>query len=307
MRKSWAPAALLPLIALVAGLAATPAAADRSGSSPLRIELDTNIDYVDPALAYYVYSWQLENATCAKLVRYPDLSPPAGSLLQPEIAAGMPTVSADGRTYTFQIRNDYFFSPPATGVVTAASMKYTFERTLHPSSGLAVSVLLLRHRRRAGVHQRHSADDHRNRGQRKHVEHHADPACRRLPSAACAAVCVCRADFSPHQPGRRAGARSFGRAVLHLVLDVWERRCRHGESQPELHRPAATALRLDPVRVRPAARDDPPADRGGDDRLRAGPGGRTSGARPAVWPRQRGRRRGEPAVVRNRVPPLFAT
>ncbi len=54
MRKSWAPAALLPLIALVAGLAATPAAADRSGSSPLRIELDTNIDYVDPALAYYV-------------------------------------------------------------------------------------------------------------------------------------------------------------------------------------------------------------------------------------------------------------
>ncbi len=45
----------------------------------------------------------------------------------------MPTISADGRTYTFQIRNDYFFSPPATGVVTAASMKYTFERLLHPA------------------------------------------------------------------------------------------------------------------------------------------------------------------------------
>ncbi len=51
MRKRWAPAALLPLIALVAGLAVTPAAADLSGSTPLRIELDTNIDYVDPALA----------------------------------------------------------------------------------------------------------------------------------------------------------------------------------------------------------------------------------------------------------------
>ena len=45
----------------------------------------------------------------------------------------MPTISADGLTYTFQIRNDYAFSPPATGVVTAASMKYTFERTLAPS------------------------------------------------------------------------------------------------------------------------------------------------------------------------------
>ena len=74
---------------------------------PLRIEYDTNIDYVDPALAYYVPTWQLEQATCAKLVRHPDLPPPAGSRLQPEIAAAMPTISADGRTYTFQIRSGY--------------------------------------------------------------------------------------------------------------------------------------------------------------------------------------------------------
>ena len=42
----------------------------------------------------------------------------------------MPTISEDGLTYTFQIRNDFAFSPPASGVVTAQSMKYTFERTL---------------------------------------------------------------------------------------------------------------------------------------------------------------------------------
>jgi ABC-type oligopeptide transport system substrate-binding subunit len=42
----------------------------------------------------------------------------------------MPTISQDRRTSTFQIRNDYAFSPPASGVVTAQSMKYTFERTL---------------------------------------------------------------------------------------------------------------------------------------------------------------------------------
>ena len=171
MRKSWAPAALLPLIALFAGLAAAPAVADRSGSSPLRIEYDTQLDYIDPALAYYTPTWQLENATCAKLVKHPDLSPPAGSLLEPEIAAAMPTVSADGRTYTFQIRNDYAFSPPATGVVTAASMKYTFERTLDPDRELAGAALLPRHRRRAGVHQPHCPNDHRNRGQRKHADH----------------------------------------------------------------------------------------------------------------------------------------
>ena len=44
----------------------------------------------------------------------------------------MPAISADLRTYTFQIRSDFEFSPPATGVVTAQSMKYTFERTLSP-------------------------------------------------------------------------------------------------------------------------------------------------------------------------------
>ena len=45
----------------------------------------------------------------------------------------MPTVSSDGLTYTFHIRGDYAFSSPASGVVTATSMKYTFERTLAPA------------------------------------------------------------------------------------------------------------------------------------------------------------------------------
>jgi ABC-type oligopeptide transport system substrate-binding subunit len=45
----------------------------------------------------------------------------------------MPTISTDGKTYTFQIRNDYAFSPPATGVVTAHSIKYMFERMMHAS------------------------------------------------------------------------------------------------------------------------------------------------------------------------------
>ena len=87
----------------------------------------------DPALAYLTTAWQLEYATCAKLVNYPDAPPPEGSRLRPEIATAMPEVTDGGLTYTFQIRNDYAFSPPATGVVTAESMKWTFERTLSPS------------------------------------------------------------------------------------------------------------------------------------------------------------------------------
>ena len=84
----------------------------------------------DPALAYITSSWQVEYATCAKLLNYPDAPNPEGSRLVPEIAAAMPSVSEDGLTYTFHIRNDFAFSPPASGVVTAQSMKFTFERTL---------------------------------------------------------------------------------------------------------------------------------------------------------------------------------
>ena len=88
---------------------------------------------VDPALAYITTAWEFEYMTCAKLVNYPDT--PWGeqdpSRLRPEIAASMPTISEDQRTYTFQIRNDFAFSPPWSGVVTAQSMKYTYERTLH--------------------------------------------------------------------------------------------------------------------------------------------------------------------------------
>ena len=87
---------------------------------------------VDPALAYITTAWEFEYMTCAKLVNYPDT--PWGeqdpSRLRPEIAASMPTISQDRRTYTFQIRNDFAFSPNASGVVSAQSMKYTYERTL---------------------------------------------------------------------------------------------------------------------------------------------------------------------------------
>src|SRR6188472_2063233 len=87
---------------------------------------------VDPGLAYITSAWQLEYATCAKLLNHPDTPWDEGeaSRLRPEIAAGMPAISTDQRTYTFQIRNDFQFSPPWNTYVTAESMKYTFERTL---------------------------------------------------------------------------------------------------------------------------------------------------------------------------------
>jgi ABC-type oligopeptide transport system substrate-binding subunit len=124
------------LVAPLAALALFASAGAAGGAPPpnvLQFDLRTDIDYVDPALSYYVPAWQIEYATCSRLVNYPDAPAPAGSVMQPEIAAGLPAVSADGRTYTFTVRDDFFFSPPSNERVTAAHFKYAIDRALNRS------------------------------------------------------------------------------------------------------------------------------------------------------------------------------
>lgn len=120
------------LLAALAMLAcAGAAAADEPQPTTLRVELTADIDYVDPALAFYVPTWTIMYATCAKLVNYPDAAAPEGGRLQPEVARAMPTVSADGRTYTFQLRDDFVFSPPSNERLTAAHFKWAIDRALN--------------------------------------------------------------------------------------------------------------------------------------------------------------------------------
>ena len=110
--------------------ATTPTLAASAGT--LRMETLADLDSLDPALAYSAGSWQLLYATCAKLLNYPDRSGSAGSELTPEVAAGLPALSADRRTYTFTIRPGFRFSPPSDQAVTAQTFEATIERTLNP-------------------------------------------------------------------------------------------------------------------------------------------------------------------------------
>jgi peptide/nickel transport system substrate-binding protein len=113
---------------------ATRPATLASGAATLRIETGLDVDYIDPALAYEVPgSYSLLYPTCAKLLNYPDESSPASSRLVPEVAEALPTRSADGRTYTFTIRQGFRFSPPSDQPVTAQTFKDTIERTLNPT------------------------------------------------------------------------------------------------------------------------------------------------------------------------------
>ena len=89
------------------------------------------IDFIDPALAYYQESWQIEYATCVNLLGYPDKPAPEGYQLQPEAASAMPTISSDGLTVTFTVPpGKYKFN---TGEpVTAQTFADSLMRDLNP-------------------------------------------------------------------------------------------------------------------------------------------------------------------------------
>ena len=74
-------------------------------------------------------------ATCALLYNYPDRPFPEGARLQPEVATGPPSVSDDGRTYTFTLRPGFRFSPPSNEPVTAEAFERAIERALDPRMG----------------------------------------------------------------------------------------------------------------------------------------------------------------------------
>ena len=67
----------------------------------------TDVDYTDPALSYLSTGWELEYATCLKLVNYPDANGPRASQLVPEAAAGFPKVSNNGKTYDFTVNANF--------------------------------------------------------------------------------------------------------------------------------------------------------------------------------------------------------
>ena len=127
-------AAMLVAAALAGTASSKPSAASSSGQKKggtMNVNMSaTDVDYSDPALAYGSNSWQILDAVCAKLTNYPDRPGAAGSKLVADAAVGFPTVSNDGKTYTFTIRSGWRSN---TGeALTAANFAYAFNRDLNP-------------------------------------------------------------------------------------------------------------------------------------------------------------------------------
>src|SRR2546423_553490 len=131
-RRLWLSvfmAALGAWLLVVAGFAkaaSSSQAAKKGGTLHLNMS-ETDLDFSDPSLSYYVIGWQVEYATQIKLVNYPDKAAPAGARPIPEGAGAMPGVSNTGKTYPFTIRKGLRFSDGSA--VTAKNFKWAFARS----------------------------------------------------------------------------------------------------------------------------------------------------------------------------------
>jgi peptide/nickel transport system substrate-binding protein len=118
-----------PAQSSVSGANSSFAGAKKGGTLKLNMS-SSDVDYIDPALAYYQLSWDILYITCRPLLNYPDKPVPAGSRLIPDGAAAFPKISNRGKTYTFKIRRGMKFS---NGVaITAKNYKAAIDRNANP-------------------------------------------------------------------------------------------------------------------------------------------------------------------------------
>jgi len=118
---------LLAVVGVVLG-------AGRKGASPpahtLVISQSSDFVSLDPALAQTREAWELEYATCGKLLNYPARGGYRGTRLEPDLATTLPHVLADRLTYVFHVRAGRRFSDGTA--ITAASFARALQRARSP-------------------------------------------------------------------------------------------------------------------------------------------------------------------------------
>ena len=99
-----------------------------------------DMDSIDPVNQYYAYAWSFSRYYARTLMTYKVGAPGSPSIqLVPGLAATAPSASADGKTWTVNIRSGLKFSNGED--ITSKDVKYAIERSYAIDSPLISSVL----------------------------------------------------------------------------------------------------------------------------------------------------------------------
>jgi len=108
---------------------ASSAASPKKGGE-LVVAFQADPTSLDPAIAWNVSDWSVEDVIFESLYRYPSKPGVEGTKLIPWLAAELPTISDDGTVYTIPLKKGIKFQPPVSREVTAEDFRYSFERMM---------------------------------------------------------------------------------------------------------------------------------------------------------------------------------
>ena len=123
---------LLTVALLAAGSALVVSGAGAKTGGTIVYDNQGDFQFMDPQISYYALDWTVLQATCVKLLNWPDVNGPKAAQLQPEAATGFPKVSNGGRTYDFTVDVPWTKFYPGNEPVTAQSFKNAFDRIMDP-------------------------------------------------------------------------------------------------------------------------------------------------------------------------------
>jgi peptide/nickel transport system substrate-binding protein len=123
-------AALVATIALSAALSAC--GADEAQPGSITISQTSQPDRLDPALSFQINGLEPMWLVYTPLLTYRHAEGTEGAELIPGLAADLPEISADGRTYSLQLREDLEYSDSTP--VKASDFEHTIERVLYLQS-----------------------------------------------------------------------------------------------------------------------------------------------------------------------------
>lgn len=122
---TWMPLTL----ALTVGVGACGSSSTSGGGSgPVTVLMGTAPESLDPGLGATTQSYEATWIAYTGLLTYAHLAGEAGTKLIPGVAEALPTVSKDGKTYTFTLRKGLLYSNGAA--VKASDFAYTVQRAI---------------------------------------------------------------------------------------------------------------------------------------------------------------------------------
>jgi peptide/nickel transport system substrate-binding protein len=96
----------------------------------LQVLDETDFEHLDPGIAYYSLDYEVVFATQRPLYSN---KPNTATEASPDMAAGAPEISPDGKTVTVKIKEGIHFSPPVNREVTSEDVAYAIERGANPN------------------------------------------------------------------------------------------------------------------------------------------------------------------------------